>query len=105
MGLNINSQWYCSAVIQYWFGRALGASAAIARDWFYDPARWGPMAGYQPSLNEIVGIFVCEGNCRGITQANASPARERSNVVLVPWYGISTYTSAASRFFPTFRRR
>jgi hypothetical protein len=85
--LNISAQWYCSAAIQYWFGRDPGASANIAQDWFYDPARWGPMAGYQPAEGETVGWFVCEGNCRNDTAGLGSPLAERSNVVLIPFSG------------------
>jgi hypothetical protein len=91
--LNINGHWYCSAAIQYWHGRDPGASAAIARDWFYD-ARWGAMAGYQPSEGETVGIFVCAGNCRNNTAGDNSNVQERSNVELVPF----TRGTASHRF-------
>jgi hypothetical protein len=86
--LNINSHWYCSAVVQFWFGRDLEASAppsSIHETWFYDGARWGPMAGYQPADGETVGVFVCAGNCRNNTAGDASYVKERSNVAFVPW--------------------
>src|SRR5437879_1664373 len=92
MCLNISGHWYCSAVLQYWYGRDLGASSAIARDWFYD-ARWGPMAGYQPSQGELVGIFVGAGNLRNITDDRGSLVLERSNVALLPWG--QTYVSSS----------
>jgi hypothetical protein len=88
MCLNLSSHWYCSAAVQFWFGRELEASGVpsnIAVSWFYDPARWGPMTGYQPSDGETVGLFVCAGNCRNNTAGDASYVKERSNVVLVPW--------------------
>ena len=36
-------QWYCSAVVQFWFGRELTAGGSpnqVGINWFYDPARW-----------------------------------------------------------------
>src|SRR5262249_9145983 len=59
--------WYCSTVVQFWDGRDLGAGGPwdyIGRNWFYDPARWGPIAGYQPSRGETIGLFVASGNLR-----------------------------------------
>jgi hypothetical protein len=95
MCVNISTQWHCSAVVQFWHGRELTASAPphlIGREWFYDPARWGAMAGYQPSEGETVGLFVCEGDCRNNTEGNTSPLRERSNVVMLPFTtGFATY--------------
>jgi hypothetical protein len=82
--LNIGGRWDCSAAIEYWYGRDLGASSAIARDWFYD-SRWGPMAGYQPSQGELIGIFVGAGNLRNVTDHSGSLVLERSNVLVVPW--------------------
>jgi hypothetical protein len=95
--LNIGDHWDCSAAVQFWFGRELSASGgpwAIATEWFYDGARWGPMAGHQPQDGETVGIFVCAGNCRNNTAGDASYVKERSNVVLVPWdnEGQTSYT-------------
>ena len=88
MCLNINSQWYCSAVVQFWYGRELSASTPpwnVATAWFYDGARWGPMAGHQPQDGETVGIFACAGNCRNNTAGDASYVKERTNVALIPW--------------------
>src|SRR5581483_11546564 len=95
--LNIGDHWDCSAAVQFWYGRELSASGgpwAIASEWFYDGARWGPMAGHQPQDGETVGIFVCAGNCRNNTAGDASYVKERSNVALVPWdnEGQSSYT-------------
>jgi len=88
--LNINGHWYCSAVVQFWYGRSLGDSgppSQIDREWFYDPARWGPMTGHQPADGEIVGVFVAAGNVRNASYNMATCPRvcERSNVQLVPW--------------------
>lgn len=90
MCFKINGQWFCSAVIQFWEGRDLEAAAApssVPQTWYYDPARWGPMVGYRPANDEIVGIFVTVGNTRGIRSSAGLLATERSNVVLVPWGG------------------
>jgi hypothetical protein len=93
MCLNISGQWYCSAPIQYWYGRDIGASAFIGRDWFYD-VRWGPMRGYQPAFEELVGIFVVAGNLRDRPAGDDSYVFERSNVLLIPWG--TSYSSASS---------
>jgi len=86
MCLNIGGHWYCSAPIEYWNGldRAGGAPSDYAMNWFYDPIRWAPMTGHQPAPGEMVGFFVCEGDCRNNVSGSESPLRERSNVVLVP---------------------
>ena len=105
LGLCINKdgQWYCSAVVQFWFDRDLGASAPprdVGFEWFYDGARWGPMAGYQPQDGEMVGVFVCAGNCRNNDAGDRSYVKERSNVAFVPWSnrGEGSYTfSGGSR--------
>ena len=86
---NINGQWYCSAVVQFWFGRELEASAPfrdIGLEWFYD-SRWGGLLGYQPRRGETVGIFVAAGNLRDASYTQASCPRicERSNVEFVTW--------------------
>jgi len=96
MCMNISGRWYCSAAIQFWAGldAAGGGPSGYANNWFYDPIRWGPMAGHQPAVGETVGFFVCEGDCRNNTKGSSSPLRERSNVVLVPMPngGGATYT-------------
>jgi hypothetical protein len=97
MCLKINGHWFCSAPIQYWYGRDNGASAFIGRDWFYDPARWGPMAGYQPSAGELVGIFVAAGNLRDRPAGDRSYVLERSNVQIVEWEGGGYFGSSASK--------
>ena len=86
MALNINGQWYASAVVEYWYGLATagGAPSRYATNWFYDPIRWAPMTYHQPAPGELIGFFVCEGDCRNNPNGNTSPLRERSNVVLVP---------------------
>ena len=87
MCLNINGHWYCSAVVQFWYGRELTASAPpsdVHQAWFYD-VRWGAMQQYQPADGETVGIFVCAGNCRNNTAGDNSYVKERSNVQFVPW--------------------
>ena len=84
MCLNIGGRWYCSAAIQFWYGRDLsegGDVDKIGRDWFYD-GRWGPMAGHQPAFGEMVGIFVAAGNLR---DSGIVYTKERSNVVLLPF--------------------
>jgi hypothetical protein len=90
MCLNIIAQWYCSAVVQFWFGRELSASTPpsyVARNWFYD-SRWGPMMGHQPANGEQVGLFVGTGNLRdkSFTGASCPQVCERSNVAMVSWH-------------------
>ena len=87
MCLNIGGHWDCSAVVEFWYGRDLAASAPpsqIASAWFYD-SRWGPLTGRQPADGETVGIFVCAGDCRNKAYGDASIVHERSNVQLVTW--------------------
>jgi hypothetical protein len=91
---NIGNHWYCSAPIQFWYGRALGASAYIYRDWFYD-ARWGPMLGWQPHTGDLVGVFVVAGNLRDKPAGDGSYAFERSKVLLLPWN--QNYFASASK--------
>ncbi len=79
------NRWYCSAAIQFWYGRALPQTTGIAQNWYYDSVRWGPMARHQPAYGESVGVFVGEGNLRNILDGSQSPLRERSNVVVVKW--------------------
>ena len=87
--VNNNGQWFCSAVVQFWYGRDLGASAPpsdIGLEWFYD-GRWAPILGYQPRHGETVGVFVGSGNLRDASYTQASCPRicERSNVQFVQW--------------------
>jgi len=97
MCLNINNHWYCSAPVQFWYGRELSASgrpSEVSFQWFYDPARWGPMTGYQPRDGELVGLFACAGNCRNNDAGDRSYVKERTNLALVPWsnHGTASYT-------------
>ena len=86
MCLNIDGEWNCSAVVQFWYGRELSASGRpdeVGINWFYD-ARWGRLLGHQPEFGETVGIFVAAGNQRDLGNTIAF---ERSNVVLMPFGG------------------
>ena len=90
----IGDIWYASAPIQLWRGLEESGGAIQVQDvkdgtghgqlqanWFYDPNRWGPMASYQPKTAELIGFFICAGDCRdGI--GDYSPVHARSNVVL-----------------------
>jgi len=86
MALNIDGRWYASAPIEFWHGLdvAGGPPSQYALNWFYDPARWAPMTYHQPAVGEMIGFFVCAGDCRNRSDNSGSPVRERSNVVLVP---------------------
>lgn len=100
MCVNNHNQWYCSGVVQFWYGRTLTDSAPpshVGFEWFYDPGRWGPINYYQPQDGELVGLFVGAGNMRdgnNITRATCPAVCERSNVALVPWsnFGNVTFT-------------
>ena len=91
--VNISGHWYCSAVVQFWYGRSLdssGNASDVGFEWFYDPARWrAPLTGYQPQPGETVGVFVASGNLRdgSYTQASCPGVCERSNVAFVQWEG------------------
>jgi hypothetical protein len=80
--LNINGQWHASGCIEYWKGlyESGGPVSGYAKDWYYDPIRWGPMAGHQPAPGEQVGFLVTSGDARN---NGPSSVRERSNVVIV----------------------
>ena len=85
MCLYLNNQWYCSAVVEFWYGLEAsgGPPGEYALNWFYDPSRWYPMTGHQPAVGETIGFFVCAGDCRNNPYGTLSPVQERSNVVLV----------------------
>jgi len=111
MCLNINRQWYCSAVVQFWHGRELSASTPpsyVARNWFYD-SRWGAMQGYQPSNGEIVGLFAGTGNIRDKAYPRGACPQicERTNVAMVPWHNddFATYTFSSVPPAISFRRK
>lgn len=100
-----NQRWYCSGVVQFWYGRTLtdsGHPGRVGEEWFYDPARWGAINFYQPSDGELVGIWVGAGNLRdgsNITRATCPRVCERSNVALIPWSTGAgpTYTFGAGK--------
>jgi hypothetical protein len=111
MCLNINRQWYCSAVVQFWFNRELTASTPpsyVGRNWFYD-GRWGPMIGYQPSNGEMVGLFAGTGNLRdkSFSGAGCPQVCERTNVAMVPWHNddFATYSFSSASSALSFRRK
>jgi hypothetical protein len=109
MCVYINGHWFCSAVVQFWYGRELTAGGVpdqVSYNWFYDPARWGPMTGYQPSDGETVGMFVGAGNLRGRTDpgyVNCPRVCERSNVAMVPWNIGAYYAFQAGKILTTRR--
>jgi hypothetical protein len=80
--LNINGQWHASGCIEYWRGlyESGGPVTGYARDWYYDPIRWGAMAGHQPAPGEQVGFLVTSGDARN---NGPNSVNERSNVVMV----------------------
>ena len=80
--IKVNGVWHTSGCIEFW--RVLwengGPVTGYAQNWYYDPIRWGPMTGHQPSPGEQVGFFVTSGDAR-----NNGPyaVKERSSVVVV----------------------
>jgi hypothetical protein len=86
----VENGWHCSAVVQFWDGRSLDDTSPPSRfwrEWWYDGARWGPLATHPPVEGEIVGIFVGSGDLRfrGYTRATCPNVCERSNVQMVPY--------------------
>jgi hypothetical protein len=86
----IAGEWHCSAVVQFWYGRSLDDTAPPSRfwrEWWYDGARWGPLASNPPVEGEIVGVFVAAGDLRQrqFSQATCPRVCEVSNVALVPF--------------------
>jgi hypothetical protein len=100
LGLCLNrGGWVCSAVVEFWQHRleqegpaSHAATDAIAREWFYD-ARWGALAGQQPSPGEPVGIFVCAADCRNRSTAWPGAPQMRSDVRLVTWGQSAAWSS------------
>jgi hypothetical protein len=87
---NVEGAWHCSAVVQFWHGRGLDDTAPPSRfwrEWWYDSARWGPLASHPPEEGEMVGVFVAAGDLRQrtFTQASCPRVCEVSNVVMVPF--------------------
>jgi hypothetical protein len=81
----ISGQWHCSAPIQFWDGRDLAESGPweqIPDNWYYDAARWGPMAGYRPARGELVMVWAGQGNLRGLSGGTQV---QRTNFAPVRW--------------------
>ncbi|MEQ1912055.1 MAG: hypothetical protein ABMA15_24760, partial [Vicinamibacterales bacterium] len=67
--------WHCAGVVQFWYDRPLDSTAEPSRfwrEWWYDAARWGPLASVRPVEGELVGIFVGAGDLRGRTWTRAT---------------------------------
>lgn len=92
----INGVWHYSAPIQLWRGMPESGGPIQSQDvedgtgrgqilanWFYSPSWWGPLASYEPQPGEVIGFFVCAGDCRD-GDPSRSPVKERSNIVLFP---------------------
>jgi hypothetical protein len=89
LALHLDNQWDTAGIIQFWYGRPgtgddVTQNNQIAVNWVFD-GRWGPMAGHQPAVGELVGFFVTAGNERGVTDASQTLVTERSNVVVIPF--------------------
>lgn len=87
---NIRGAWHCSAVVQFWYGRSLDDTTPASRfwrEWWYDGARWGPLAEVRPVEGEMVGIFVAAGDLRlrRFTRDTCPRVCEISNVAMVPF--------------------
>lgn len=88
---NFSGEWHCSAVVQFWAGRNLDDSAPASRmwrEWWYDGARWGPLADtVGPAEGEVVGWWVGAGDLRGrdFNQATCPRVCEVSNVQMLPF--------------------
>lgn len=87
---NINGQWHCSAVVQFWHNRSLdesGPASRFWREWWYDGGRWGPLAEVRPREGDTVGVFVASGDLRlrKFTRASCPRVCEISNVAMVPF--------------------
>jgi hypothetical protein len=54
----------------------------IGHDWLYDPARWGPMAYYNPAPGEIMGVLLVAGSTRS---DNQTPLKARTNPLWIHW--------------------
>lgn len=93
----IEGAWHCAGVVQFWYDRPLDSTAEPSRfwrEWWYDAARWGPLASVRPVEGELVGIFVGSGDLRGRTwtRATCPGVCERSNIQFVPFTeGFASY--------------
>jgi hypothetical protein len=108
LGMCVNpnqaGHWFCSAVVQFWFGRDLDASGGpdnIGIDWFYDGGRWGPIQFYQPQNGETVGIFAANGNLRDSLNW---AIEQRTNVVFIPWHSDYVLQNGVASIKPSIRR-
>jgi hypothetical protein len=86
----VQNDWHCSAVVEFWYGRSLDDTAPPSRfwrEWWYDGARWGPLATNPPQEGDLVGVYVGAGDLRGRswTRATCPGICERSNIVFVPF--------------------
>ena len=86
----IEGGWHCAGVVQFWYDRPLDSTAEPSRfwrEWWYDAARWGPLAAVRPVEGELVGVFVGAGDLRGRTwtRATCPGVCERSNIQFVPF--------------------
>ncbi len=82
---HIGGQWYATGGERLrpdQTTKELPQPSAIGREWLYDPGRWGAMTGYVPSPGDLVGFMVVAGSTRSDDHVIA---RERTNVVLVPF--------------------
>ena len=87
---NVQGAWHCSAVVQFWHGRSLDDTAPASRfwrEWWYDSARWGPLASVRPEEGDTIGVFVASGDLRQrfFSQASCPRICEISNVAMVPF--------------------
>ena len=80
----INGQWITAGGVEYWKGLARqgGPPSRLAGNWYYSPQVWGELAGHQPAVGEMVGMFVTAGDQRA---KDVRAVTERSNIVLLPF--------------------
>lgn len=93
----VEGAWACAGVVEFWYDRPLDQTAEPSRfwrEWWYDSARWGPLASNPPADGELVGVFVGSGDLRGRTwtRATCPGVCERSNIQFVPLsFGVASY--------------
>jgi hypothetical protein len=92
----VENGWHCSAVVEFWHGRSIDDTAPPSRfwrEWWYDSARWGPLATNPPQEGETIGVYVGSGDLRGRawTRATCPGVCERSNIVFVKFTTGSAY--------------
>ena len=92
----VEGGWHCSGVVEFWYGRSIDDTAPPSRfwrEWWYDSARWGPLASNPPQEGEMIGVFVGAGDLRGRawTRATCPGICERSNIAFVPFTGGYAY--------------